>query len=77
MACTTALILDDDDEANDVALKGSSDPVADSQASYSGWGGIDECCAVEGGRVLALPFSSTYRRLTGLRRALRFFGLGH
>lgn len=53
---------------------GSADPIGDDQAERSGWGGFDECSAVEGGAPINnLTITGPYRRPTMWGRFLRWF----
>jgi len=54
------------------------DPVGDSQADYSGWGGIDECRAVTGARAVSMVFlDGPHRRQAAWRRWLKRLAGAH
>ena len=80
-----AIIIDIDDPYSDRAKQfrsavarhpahsGSADPIGDDQAERSGWGGLDECGAVEGGTPINnLTITGPYRRPSTWRRFLRW-----
>ena len=53
--------------------RGSADPLGDDQAQRSGWGGLDECGAVEGGAPINnLTITGPYHRPASWRRFLRW-----
>lgn len=51
-----------------------ADPIGDDQCDRSGWGGLDECSAPEGGAPINnLTITGPYRRLSLWARICRWF----
>lgn len=62
---------DQEDDAEAASRSGNADPIGDDQTTRSGWGGLDECSAVEGGTVNTLTITGPYRRVGVLGRIWR------